>query len=383
MIRAVAAVEGSIMPRFLRCLFLILPLAILPAGAEPAADNLARAKEVTAGVCRDFWMPERGLFRQKPGVNDPEMIWGGGILFSMLTAAARNEPETYHPMLLDNFKGLQTHWDSAVEIPGYEPCPTRGNGNDKYYDDNAWMVITFTEAWHQTGKPEFARQAYETLKFVISGWDDVLDGGIWWHEKHKGNSKNTCSNAPTAVGCLMLAKLRPDRHKAMIDKALEIRNWTRTLFQDADGLYMDSINTETRRMNRAKLTYNSGLMLRAELMLHQATGKAEHLEEAKRIGAAAKGLCHRDTLVYRDPPKWAHLMVEADLELHRLTGDAALLDRARANADSYYKRWKEKGNDIALIDQASIARTLWLVAEMESPEGREFWKKVDAPAAGR
>jgi uncharacterized protein YyaL (SSP411 family) len=132
-------------------------------------------------------------------------------------------------------------------------------------------------------------------------------------------------------------------------------------------------------MNRVKLTYNSALMLRAELMLHQATGDEAHLREAKRIGRAAADLCHRGTLVYRDAPKWAHLMVEADLELHRHTGDPQLLARARANADAYYHRWQNERHRMKLIDQASVARTLWLVVDAESATGREFWKMVDAP----
>ena len=323
-------------------------------------------------------MPERALYRQAIGKNDPEMIWGGGVLFSMLAGAARHEPATYREDLLRYFKGLDAHWDTAVKIPGYEPCPTRGNGNDKYYDDNAWMVLVFTEAYYLTDDAAMARRAYDTLKFVISGWDDTLGGGIWWHQGHKDGTKNTCSNAPAAVGCLMLAKLRPDRRKAMTDKALEIVQWTRRTFQDDDGLYMDSIKAETRRMNRVKLTYNSALMLRAELMLHQATGDEAHLREANRIGRAAADLCHRGTLVYRDAPKWAHLMVEADLELHRHTGDPQLLARARANADAYYQRWQTERQRMKLIDQASVARTLWLVVDAETAAGREFWKKVDA-----
>jgi hypothetical protein len=120
------------------------------------------------------------------------------VLFSMLTCATRHEPATYRGDLLRYFKELDTHWDTAVKIPGYEPCPTGGHGNDKY------------------------------------------------------------------------------------------------------------------------------------------------------------------------------------LELHRHTGDPQLLARARANADAYYQRWQHERDRMKLIDQASVARTLWLVVDAETAVGREFWKMVDA-----
>ena len=57
------------------------------------------------------------------------------------------------------------------------------NGHEKYYDDNAWLVISFFEAYELTHNPRYRRRAEDTLDFVPSGWDEsVLGGGIWWHE---------------------------------------------------------------------------------------------------------------------------------------------------------------------------------------------------------
>jgi hypothetical protein len=351
------------------------PVATLP----PAVPHLAMAREVTAAIHQQFWMPKEALYRGELGKDDPESIWGGGVLFSMLAAAARHEPQTYGAELLRFYDSLDRYWDNGVKIPGYEPCPTTGGGNDKYYDDNAWMVLTFAEAYQQTGDARMIQRAYDTLVFVLSGWDDTLGGGIWWHQQHKQDCKNTCANAPAAVGCLTLAKMRPDRRERMTDKALEIVTWTRKNLQAENGLFMDHINAKTKQINRVTLTYNSALMLRAELMLYQATHDAAHLKEAQRIGRAADELCHRGTTVYRDPPRWSHLMVEADLELHRQTGDTRALARAKATADSFYKSWREADGKMKLIDQASVARTLWLLVDSETTTGREFWKKMDGP----
>ena len=159
-----------------------------------------------------------------------------------------------------------------------------------------------------------------------------------------------------------------------IQWAEKIVRWTKSKLRLDDGLFADRIDFDGG-MNRDKLTYNAALMLRANLGLYRATKKPEYLEEAKRIGQAAKWFA-TDGL-YRDDVKWAHLMVEADLELYRATKEPYLLERATKNADHYYATWKAKPPE-DLLAAASIARTLWLIADTESEVGREFWEASDA-----
>ena len=84
----------------------------------------------------------------------------------------------------------------------------------------------------------------------------------------------------------------------------------------------------------------------------------------------------RRTGAYRDLWRWSHLMVEADLELYRWTREAYLLERAKRDCDVHYAKWK-KDPPKELIDNASLARQLWLMAEHESKEGISFWRKSD------
>ena len=93
---------------------------------------------------------------------------------------------------------------------------------------------------------------------------------------------------------------------------------------------------------------------------------------------ASDWFLNKKTRGYRDPAKWAHLLIEADLETWRATGDEHFLRRAMDNADDEYRSWKMHPPE-ALIDNASVARTLWLMADMQSPGGRAFWKKLDQP----
>ncbi len=347
------------------------------APARVEVTFLEAARTVTASIQKTFYNEKTGLYAQTTTKREPEFMWGNGVMFSALVGAARHEPATYRPVVERFFGAMDRYWDAKVKVPGYEPAPTSGNGHDKYYDDNQWMVITFVEAYDLTKEAKYLERSKETVAFSLSGWDDKLDGGIWWHEGHKGDGKNTCSNAPAAVACLRVAR----HHDAPgnIEWARKIVKWMTANLQDKDGLFLDNKRVTDGRIDRRKFTYNSALMIRANLGLYRATKEQAYLVEAKRIGAACEAFINKETGAYRDGKKFSHLLVEADLELYRTTNDEALLARARRNGRVAWERW-EKSPPKELIEQAAIARMLWLLADQETEVGREFWGRADGAA---
>src|SRR5262249_26931172 len=209
------------MSKALSAALLVLPLA----GATPAAEPsqyAKRAREVTAPIQKVFFDSRSGVYFKSETIRKPDYVWLQSVMFSNLVAAARSEPATYGPLLQKDFTALDAYWDSKVKIPGYEAAPTRGNGNDKYYDDNEWLVITSLEAYETDRDPRYLTRADETLRFVLSGWDEEIGGGIWWHQRHKDGTKNACANGPAAVGCLRLAKFREDDAGTLVDQAQRI-----------------------------------------------------------------------------------------------------------------------------------------------------------------
>ena len=158
------------------------------------------------------------------------------------------------------------------------------------------------------------------------------------------------------------------------DAARRTLDWTHAKLQASDGLFDDRVIVTTGEVKRGKLTYNSALMLRGDLGLYRQTRKTEYLDKAKRIGSAGEWFCDKETGVYRDPLKWSQFMVEADLDLYRATGDKELLRRACTNA--YFDAWK-KNAPAEMMSNVGIARILWLLADMQTPGGRAFWKAAD------
>jgi Glycosyl hydrolase family 76 len=356
---------------------LLLVAFAWPTQAAEPSPYARRAREVTEHLQKVFFDPQSGVYFRSATVRKVDYVWRQSVMFANLVAAARAEPARYRPLLQNYFTALDSYWDAKVAIPGYEPAPTQGNGKDKYYDDNAWLAITFLEAYETTRDPRYLTRADETLQFVLSGWDEKGGGGIWWHQGHKDGTKNACSNGPAAVGCLHLAKFRTGKEAAaLVDYARKIVAWTAKTLQAKDGLFEDRVVVATGEVKRGKLTYNSALMLRAFRGLYRTTGQKEYLEQAQRIGKAADWFVRPTTGVYRDAAQYAHFMVEADLELYRTTKEEYLLRRAKTTVDAYYERWKARPPR-DMTSNAGIARVLWLMAETETDAGRTFWQHAD------
>lgn len=342
----------------------------------------AEAREVMSHFQQTFFDPARGVYVKNATDHTPDYVWRQAAAFSALVGATRHEPQTYGPIMSRFFHSLDAYWDAKAPIPAYEPAPTRGNGHDKYYDDNAWLVITFAEAYQLTGDRAYLARAEETARFVASGWDEQLGGGIWWHQLHKDDSKNACANGPAAVGYLALARLGPrEEARQWLEAARKVVEWTDKNLQASDGLFDDRIIVSTGQVKKGKLTYNSALMLRACLGLYRQTGQVEYLNQAERIGKAAEWFADKQTGVYRDPLRYSHFMVEADLDLYRATGNADYLRRARTNADAFYQAWK-KQPPTDMMSNADVARILWLLADTETEKGKSFWQQADAGKGG-
>jgi hypothetical protein len=358
-------------------LFLSIQVSARAAEDAPKPDYAGQAREVMRHIQQTFCDPKTGLYLKSAKDRTPDYVWRQAAMFSVLVGATRHEPQAYRPILDKFFHALDVYWDTKAPIPGYEPAPTRGNGHDKYYDDNAWLVITFAEGFQLTGEKAYLTRAEETARFVASGWDEQAGGGIWWHQSHKDGSKNTCANGPAAVGYLYLARLGPAAEaQSWITAAAKVVDWTCQKLQAPDDLFDDRLIVATGEVKRGKLTYNSALMLRACVDLFRQTGETRYLGQAKRIAKAADWFTDKQTGVYRDPLKWSHFMVEADLDLYRATGEEYLMRRATTNVDAYYAQWKKQPPQ-DMMSNADVARLLWLMADTQSEVGRAFWKAAD------
>lgn len=175
----------------------------------------------------------------------------------------------------------------------YSPAPPKGGFTDylmdlqpgeRYYDDNEWIGITALDAYaRKKEKPDLAL-GKEMYDFMMSGYDQVLDGGIYWKEGST-SSKNTCSNGPGALVALQL--YQATKNKAYLDTALKIYHWTNAHLLTPSRLYYDNIRTKDSSISKPIFSYNTGTMLEANVYLYEITGDKKYLSEAIAIADAS------------------------------------------------------------------------------------------------
>lgn len=368
--------------------------ALLLSAPYAHANYRDKAIALTNVIQNDFYDKPQGIYHGesplKPGGLEYEVMWGNGVQFPTLVVATRYEPDSYKAPLYEFTKGLERYWDKDVPIPGFDAYFSSRDGDDKYYDDNAWLVIAFSEAYRTTKDRQFADWARKTQDFVLSAWDEKLDGGLYWYQ-NKRDSKNTCVNAPAIVGALALYGI--DGQKSDLDWAQKIYTWTRAHLQDpTDGLYYDNIKLDGT-VEKTKWTYNTALMIRANLDLWKVTKKADYLQEAKRESdAALQRWTDPQSGAFADSARFNHLLSEALLQTYDATKDIKYLNAVRRQADfgdryvrdvksgAYFNNWnaENRGADTrkTLIENASAARLLWLLVPYSDVE--ELRAKGDA-----
>lgn len=179
--------------------------------------------------------------------------------------------------------GLEQYKDTS-RIPVAYASYIKTSTADRFYDDNIWIGIDFVDLYKITGDEKYKIEALKVWRFIQSGTDNLLGGGVYWCEQRK-NGKNTCSNAPAAVFALKLFQATKD--SLLYQQGLSLYNWTKTHLQDTvDYLYCDNINLRGK-IDKAKYSYNSGQMMQAAALLYKITGDSAYLFESERIAQSA------------------------------------------------------------------------------------------------
>ncbi len=214
--------------------------------------------------------------------NPYSYLWPYSGTFSAVNALLEATKEKKYREMLDNrvLPGLEEYFDVTRTPHAYSSYINTAPASDRFYDDNIWLGIDFTDLYQMTKEPKYLDKAQLIWKFIESGTDDKLGGGIYWCEQKKG-SKNTCSNAPGSVLALKLFKATGD--SAYFQKGKALYEWTQKNLQDpTDYLYFDNIRLDGK-IGKAKFAYNSGQMMQSAALLYQLTKDPVYLKDAQNI----------------------------------------------------------------------------------------------------
>lgn len=209
-------------------------------------------------------------------------LWPYSGTFSAVNALFETTQDKKYLRLLDErvLPGLNEYFDTTRTPNAYSSYVKSAPASDRFYDDNVWLGIDFTDTYQLTKDKKYLDKAAMIWNFIESGTDDLLGGGIYWCEQKK-ESKNTCSNAPGSVFALKLFKATND--SAYFKKGKALYDWTKEHLQDStDYLYFDNVRLDGK-IGKAKFAYNSGQMMQSAALLYQLTNNPVYLEEAQNI----------------------------------------------------------------------------------------------------
>lgn len=241
--------------------------------------------------------------------------------------------------------GLQAYRDDRRSPVGYASYINSAPASDRFYDDNIWLGIDFTDSYLQTKKADYLRHAKEIWDFVKSGEDDKLGGGIYWCEQKK-ESKNTCSNAPAAVFALKLFEATKQKH--YLNEGRRLYEWTKAGLQDPDDkLYWDNIQLNGG-IGKAKYSYNSGQMLQAAVLLYKLTKEKKYLIDAQQLAEACLSYFFQrregiDFPVLKNSNVWFHaVMMRGYISLFEQTGDKRYMDIFAKNLEWAWHKMRDQ-----------------------------------------
>lgn len=279
-------------------------------------------------------------------------LWPYSGTFSAINVLIAAGDTVYNKKVLDNrvLPGLEEYLDTKRQPAAYASYINSAPESDRFYDDNVWLGIDFTDIYMQTKQQSYLDKAKMIWKFIESGTDDKLGGGIYWCEQKK-SGKNTCSNAPGAVYALKLFEATNDSSYFYLGKKLY--EWTKKNLQDTeDYLYFDNINMEGK-VYKAKYPYNSGQMLQASALLYKLTKNKDYLTDAQNIAKSGYNYFFTDfktsdgeefRLLKKSDVWFIAVMFRGYIELYNLDKNDVYINAFRKNLEYAWTHMRdEKG----------------------------------------
>ena len=220
--------------------------------------------------------------KQKGYTRQYTYLWSYCALYQAANEIEKLEPKA--DLMAPLLKLMYEYYSSAPPKAGFTDYIMKLKPGSRYYDDNEWVGIAALDAYARTKKKADLALGKEMYDFIMSGYNQVLGGGIYWKEGSTG-SKNACSNGPGAIVALQMYEAT--KEKAYLDTALKIIDWTNAKLQTPEKLYWDNISVKDGRISKTILSYNTGTMLESYVYLYEITKEKKYLDEANAIADAS------------------------------------------------------------------------------------------------
>jgi uncharacterized protein YyaL (SSP411 family) len=266
------------------------------------------------------------------------------------------------------------YWDAAASPPGYTASvrAPRGDGAQKYFDDNAWVGLALVQRYRLTGDAAALARAQEVFAFDVSGWDDDLThpapGGVWWAQalpNSRFRHRNTISTSASAELALQLYDVTGQADPFLLEWGRRMYDWVDTYLRGPNGLYGDHVDL-AGVVDGGQLSYNQGTMIGSAVMLSRFTGDPSYLARARDIANTALQTWQPGG--FSQAPGYNAVFFRNLLLLQAATGDSRYRDAMEAYGDTVWDTLRDpttglfafrygrfrSADSFRLLDQASM-----------------------------
>lgn len=350
-----------------------------------------RAEAMYANIWKRYRVPGQvGLFSenypsnkkdtlnyfQGEGVKEKEVsfLWPFSGVFSATNVLMKipGLKVKYKPFQDSLVTGIEQYRDTVRKPAGYQAYPVKFEKSDRYYDDNGLVGIDYMESYFNTKNPMYLQRAKDVFKFILSGWNSDVGGGVTWLEGHK-DQKPACTNGMATLTALKIYE--GDKDKFYLEQGKRFYNWMyHTLRDSVTGIIVNDVKLDGKQ-NRTFWTYNTGSLIEAGVILYQLTGEKAYLKQAQQLAADSYnyyvGVPHDTKLVMHiDLPWFVTVLFRGYEALYKVDGNYKYLAAIehdlnyawQTSKDKYgltTHSWLPRNNELSkpkwLLDEACIA----------------------------
>ena len=270
-------------------------------------------------------------------------------VFSAAAAITKADP-SYESTVKSRYMPLLEKYLDKKRTPyAYASSNASTSTSEKFYDDNIAIGSDLADLYIITGNKDYIQKAEMIWKFVESGLDLKLDGGLY-HSELRKVSKDALSNASAAV---FAAKLyQATENQDYLDMAKGLYIWTKEKLMDPeDDLYMNKLFLKGEK-DIVKTAANSGHMIEAGAILFRITGREGYINDAQRTAKA----CHERFFTEAAGEAFPQVdLIRGLIELYRTDGEPAYLNDVRKILDRESEQMHKKKTIAAQGSAAEIS----------------------------
>ncbi len=341
------------------------------------AEIFRKWGEETLLLIDNNFKADRGtyLYSEKTSSGYPAYAWPMGVQIKALIHAGRIKAAEN---LLNDFHN--NYYTTRNGIGGYTAGYKESTNANRYYDDNAWIVMDLMELYAANQQDFYLERAKLILNMCMSGESPL--GGIMFNEREWDPASGddylrwrTCATAPTAYANLQLYEVTKEE----------------TYLENAIRLYEFMKQPGNWGIGPGYRGYENAVIMRVALMLHKITGEQKYLDDTYQLAYSMETqYIAWDTRRLNETGQWGgHDMTDAYVQLYEFDKNPRWLnivahyliyihDNAKNEKGFYTEEWTgiydpKKDNREELLYQASPASSFMKLAQ--TPVEAEFDKE--------